>query len=88
MCDCQFAPSFVPVAEFESDVFRSPETTSIATFSSTLAFASINMSKGWRNSAVRAPYFHEDAASTQLSRRRFSDGTCLSKQIAGSLGEF
>lgn len=59
--------------------FLSPETASIVTFSSALAFASINMSKGWRNSAASAPLFHEDAESAELSRR-FPESACLSNR--------
>ena len=75
---CRFAPSLIAVAGFGGG-FLSPETASIVTFSSALAFASINMSKGWRNSAASAPLFHEDAESAELSRR-FPESACLSNR--------
>ena len=63
---CRFAPSLIAVAGFGGG-FLCPEPASIVTFSSTLAFASINMSKGWRKSAASAPLFREDAESAQLA---------------------
>ena len=40
----------------------------------TASAATANMSKGWRNSACRAPCFHEQFESRKLSSRRFSRG--------------